>query len=88
MSGFAFTATILRKRPDLPRYVVVKPDLVAGRTTAFAARVRLNDGPDFARNVRPWGKGSAAFFFNLTLEQCRRAGVDTGDVVRVGVAPL
>lgn len=82
-----FTATILRKQNDLPRYIVVKPEHVTGRTAAFAGRVTLNGGPSFDRNIRPWGKGSDAFFFNLTQDQCRRAGVDTGDEVRVTIDP-
>lgn len=58
-----FTATILRKQDNLPRYIVVKPEHVAGRDAAFAAQVRLNNGPAFPRNIRPWGKGSDSFFF-------------------------
>jgi hypothetical protein len=82
---FAFTARILRKQPDLPRYVVVPPEHVPGREAAFAAKVFLNDAGPFARNVRRWGRGSDVFFFNLTEVQCRKAGLDTGDTCRVTV---
>jgi len=82
-----FEATILRKQDDLPRYVVVKPEMVAARTAAFAATVSLNGGPEFRRNVRPWGKGSAAYFFNLTAGQCRKSAVETGDRVLVSMRP-
>jgi len=86
--SISFSARILRKQPDLPRYVVVDPDHVAGRQTAFAAKVSLNGCPEFERNIRPWGKGSDVFFFNLTEPQCRKAGVDTGDVCQVSIRPL
>ena len=83
----SFPARILRKQPGLPRYIVVSPDHVTGRTTAFAAKVSLNGCPAFDRNIRPWGKGSDVFFFNLTEPQCRKAGVDTGDICQVSVTP-
>ncbi len=80
-----FDAKVLRKQDDLPRYVIVKPGLVDG--PAFAARISLNGCAPFDRNIRPWGKGSQAHFFNLTADQCRRAGVDTGDTCRVRIGP-
>ena len=82
-----FTAKILRKQDDLPRYIVVKPDHVTDFTTAFSAMVRLNGCEPFARNIRPWGKGSEAFFFNLTQPQCHKAGLDTGDECEVSIEP-
>jgi len=82
-----FEARILRKRPELPRYIVVKPAHVEGRTGAFPAMVSLNGSPPFARNIRPWGKGSDVFFFNLTAPQCKGAGLDTGDLCEVRVDP-
>ena len=85
--AITFTAKILRKQEGLPRYVVVNPDLVAGRVGSFDAQVSLNDSAPFARRVHPWGKGSDAYFFNLTQVQCRKAGVGTGDVVEVRVVP-
>lgn len=61
-----FQARILRKQLGLPRYVVVKPEHVAGRERSFRAEVFLNGHGPFARTIRPWGKGSDVFFFNLT----------------------
>ncbi len=87
-TAITFTATILRKRPDLPRYVVVKARYLPGQTRAFAAEVSLNGSAPFPRNVRPWGNGSDAFFFNLTEPQCRAAGLDTGDTCEVRLAPM
>jgi hypothetical protein len=82
-----FTARILRKQADLPRYVVVKPEHVRGRAQAFAADVMLNQSGPFARHIRPWGKGSDVFFFNLTEPQCRKAGLDTNDECMVTLIP-
>ncbi|OQW55447.1 MAG: hypothetical protein A4S17_06200 [Proteobacteria bacterium HN_bin10] len=86
-AAISFSAKILRKQPDLPRYIVVKPEHVGGRAAAFVAMVSLNASPPFERNIRPWGKGSDAFFFNLTDVQCRKAGVDTGDHCQVCIEP-
>lgn len=79
MGPVSFPARILRKRDFLPRYIVVRPEHAPGRSAAFAAQVMLNQAGPFARNIRPWGKGSDVFFFNLTEAQCRRAGLDTDD---------
>lgn len=82
-----FRARILRKQAALPRYIVVPPEQVPGRTTSFAADVFLNDAGPFRRNVHPWGKGSEVFFFNLTAPQCQTSGLDTGDACQVTICP-
>ncbi len=82
-----FAARILRKQIDLPRYVVVKPEHVGGRSKPFRASVRLNGSPPFERDIRPWRKGSDVFFFNLTEVQCKKAGIDTGDTCEVRIEP-
>jgi hypothetical protein len=87
MQEITFEARILRKQDGLPRYVVVAPEHVPGHSVAFAAQVWLNGAGPFARNVRPWGKGSDVFFFNLAEPQCRKAGVETGDRVRITIRP-
>jgi hypothetical protein len=84
----SFKARILRKMAELRRYIVIKPEQLAGRTSAFPAMVRLNGSVPFARNIRPWGKGSNVFFFNLTAPQCKAAGVDTSDECLVKIHPL
>jgi len=86
-SVIAFATKILRKQPDLPRYIVVKSEHVKGRSQAFRALVSLNGFPPFERNIRPWGKGSDVFFFNLTEIQCKNAGLDTGDECNVSIDP-
>lgn len=89
MNGEAITfpARILRKQEDLPRYVVVKAEHVSGRTAAFIADVMLDDCAPFERNIRPWGKGSDVFFFNLTAPQCAKAKLDTNDQCMVTIIP-
>lgn len=82
-----FSARILRKEDFLPRYIVVKPDHVPGRDKAFLASVLLNGAGPFARNIRPWGKGSNVFFFNLTQPQCTKAGLETNDECVVTIIP-
>lgn len=86
-ASISFSARILRKKDILPRYIVVKPEDVRGRTRAFPADVMLNDAGPFRRNIRPWGKGSDVFFFNLTAPQCRKAGLDTNDECVVTIVP-
>lgn len=84
----SFPARLLRKQPFLPRYVVVKPDHVGGRTAAFVADILLNQSGPFRRTIRPWGKGSPVFFFNLTAVQCAKAGLDTNDTCTVTLIAL
>ena len=74
-----FTARLLRKQASLPRYIVVKSEHALGRTRAFVADVMLNGFGPFERNIRPWGRGSDVFFFNLAEPHCRKAGLDTND---------
>jgi hypothetical protein len=82
-----FRARILRKQPGLPRYIVIKPEHVPGRTKSFPAKILLNQSGPFERNIHPWGKGSDVFFFNLTEPQCRKACLDTGDECEVTIIP-
>jgi hypothetical protein len=83
----SFSARILRKEDFLPRYVVVGPEYVRGRNGAFADDVQLNGSAPFVRNIRPWGKGSDVFFFNLTAPQCDKAGLHTNDTCMVTIVP-
>lgn len=82
-----FTTRVLRKQEDLPRYILVHPDHVPGRIAAFAADVTLNGAGPFKRNIRPWGKGSDAFFFNLTAPMCSKANLRTNDECTVSIVP-
>lgn len=85
--GVSFPARVLRKEDFLPRYIVVRPEHVPGRSRAFPADVMLNDAGPFARNIRPWGKGSDVFLFNLTVSQCAKAGLETNDECLVTIVP-
>lgn len=87
MENVTFPARVLRKEAFLPRYIVVKPEYVGGRTDAFPADVMLNEAGPFRRNIRPWGKGSDVFFFNLTAPQCLSAGLGTNDECLVTLVP-
>jgi hypothetical protein len=82
-----FTTRIPRKQGDLPRYIVLKPEHVCGRSEAFSANVMLNRAGPFLRNIRPWRKGSDVFFFNLTKAQCAAAGLETNDECVVTIVP-
>lgn len=82
-----FQARILRKDARLPRYIVVRPEHVSGRTEVFPADIMLNETGPFRRNIRPWGKGSDLFFFNLTAPQCNKATLDTNDICVVTLCP-
>lgn len=88
MAAIQFAARILRKQPDLPRYIVVPGELVTDRTGSFAARVSLNGSVPFERTIRPWGKGADVYFFNLAQLHCRAAAADTGDRCEVRIEPL
>ncbi|WP_133487801.1 DUF1905 domain-containing protein [Aliiroseovarius marinus] len=85
--AISFDAVILRKQDDLPRYILVKPEIARAFSGSFDAQITLNDCAPFHRRIHPWGKGSKAYFFNLTQVQCRKAGVDTGDCCHVTVTP-
>ena len=82
-----FSTRILRKQDNLPRYIIVKPEHVLGRDEAFEALVQLNGCPPFKRNIRPWGKDSAIFFFNLSQPQCQKANLETDDACVVSIQP-
>lgn len=85
---YTFSARVLRKEDFLPRFIVVKPEHIRGRTAAFPADVILNDVGPFRRNIRPWGKGSDVFFFNLTAPQCGKAQLETNDECTITIIPL
>lgn len=85
-SEITFVARVLRKQDDLPRYIVVTSEHLGDRSKAFAADIMLNGAGPFARNIRPWGKGSGVFFFNLTASQCTKAGLETNDECNVTIS--
>ncbi|MEM6385270.1 MAG: hypothetical protein AAF718_03435 [Pseudomonadota bacterium] len=86
-TGTKFSTRVLRKQDDLPRYIVVPPEHVTGRSSSFLAAVTLNGHGPFERNIRPWGKGSEVFFFNLTAVQCTKAQLETNSPCEVIITP-
>lgn len=82
-----FATRVLRKQDSLPRYIVVRAEHASREGVAYPAMVLLNGTGPFPRNIRPWGKGSDVFFFNLTEPQCRKAGLKTNDPVTVTIMP-
>ncbi|SMR71217.1 hypothetical protein SAMN04488030_0844 [Aliiroseovarius halocynthiae] len=87
-TAIRFEAVILRKQDDLPRYIIIKPEIARAFSGSFDAQVSLNDGQLFHRRIHPWGKGSDAYFFNLTKVQCYKAELGTGDMCHVTVIPV
>ncbi len=76
-----FTATIERKHPKLPRFIVVPSEAVASwklhqTTTVEGAVNGLRLG---RRSLKKWD--DARWFIELTEPICNRAGIDTGDRV-------
>lgn len=78
-----FRATIERKSPDLPRYVVLPrgavSDLVLEATSTVDGEIA--DVPIHRQAVKPWGNGR--WFLDVKNETCQKAGVDTGDEVEI-----
>lgn len=86
MTQFGFRPEFFANNP-ICRVILVKPEHVNGRCDAFAANVMLNEAGPFPRKIRPWGKGSDVFFFNLTAPQCAKAGLATNDECAVTIIP-
>lgn len=78
-------AVVQRKDESLPRFVVV-PSItleewdLTGTTPVDAA---VNGVPLGRRNLKKWGRGRDCWFLDLTRDQCARAAIDTGHVVRL-----
>ena len=82
-------AVIERKKPELPRFIVIPSPLLASwkllGTTALEGT--LNGVSLGRRSVKPWD--AERWFLEIPEPLCRQAGVDTGDTVRLvlSVAP-
>lgn len=77
-------ATVERKDPGLPRFVVVPDDAVAGWSLEGTTMVDVTiDGTAVGRRSlkRWWERGG--WFFDLTQDQADRAEVDAGDRIAV-----
>lgn len=78
-------ATIERKHPSLPRFVVVPAEALApwaldGTTVVEVALAGVDIG---RRALKRWGPERDVWFMDLTAPQCRAAGVDVGDTVEL-----
>lgn len=75
-----FDAVIERITLELPRFVVY-PGAAWDETETFIVDVRLNGVGIGLRNLIPWSR--RGWHFGLSESMCGKAGVDTGDHVRV-----
>ena len=74
------TLTVERKRADLPRYVVLSTAQAhALGVTGTAILDCAFAGLHARRSLKRWDE--ARWFFELPDALCKRAGIDTGDVV-------
>ena len=79
-------ATVERKHPSLPRFLVVPGDAVAswGLEQTTVVEVELDGTPIGRRSLKRWPDRDG-WFFDLTEAQARKGRVDTGDAVRVSL---
>ena len=75
-----FDALIERIAPEVPRFIVY-PGQAWDETGTFLVDVLLNGIPIGPRNLIPWRE--RGWHFGLSKAACRKAGVETGDSVRV-----
>lgn len=78
-----FSAELARHHPDLPIFLLVPPETVAGFGAAgtFVAGATVNGLDIGRRSVKPWGDGR--WFLELTKAHCAALDVAEGDSVRV-----
>ncbi len=78
-------ATIERKDPSLPRFVVVESSRLKSWNLdgTTPVDVVIEGTAVGRRNLKRWGEGRDCWFMDLTDPICKRAHVDTGD--RVGL---
>lgn len=82
------TAKVARKRDDLPRFVVIPASAVAEweLTGTSPVDVTINGVRVERRNFRFWD--TAKWFFSITLKDCKKVGIDTGDTVELVISPV
>ncbi len=84
-SQISFDAVIERIAPEVPRFVVY-PGKAWGETETFTVDVSLNGIAIGLRNLIPWKE--RGWHFGLSQPMCRKAGIETGDRVRVEMRRL
>jgi len=85
MRPIVFDAAVERIAPEVPRFIVY-PGKAWDETATFTVEVSLNGIPIGLRNLTPWKE--RGWHFGLSEPICRKAGVDTGDRVRVEIKRL
>jgi hypothetical protein len=80
-------ATIKRKHPQLPRFVVVPIDVprVWKVTSTITVTGTINGVPLGRRGLKPGGDG---WFMDLPEPLCRKAKVDKGDRITLALRPV
>lgn len=80
------TAKVARKQPDLPRFVVIPASAVAEwkLTGTTPVDVAINGVQVERRTLKYWD--AAKWFFNITLKDCKKVGIDTGDTVEMVIS--
>lgn len=77
------SATVERKQPDLPRFVVVPADAIEHwgiqSTTTIEALINGETVP--RRNIKRWD--DERWFFSITAQDCQQLRIDTGDQVEL-----
>lgn len=77
-----------RKRPSLPRFVVIPGSVLSGwgLSGTTMVDVEINGVAIGRRSLKAWPERDA-WFFDLTDAQSKKLGVDRGDVVSVELCP-
>jgi hypothetical protein len=88
MKPVTYRATIERKQPQLPRYVVIPASIPnAWNLNGTITVTGTINGADLGRRgLKSWGDGKR-WFFEIPEPLCRKAGADTGDEVLLVFAP-
>jgi outer membrane usher protein FimD/PapC len=88
LNPVSITAKVARKQPDLPRFVVIPSSAVAewGLTGTTPVDVTINGVAVERRNIKFWD--AAKWFFSITVKDCKKVGIDTGDTVELVISPV
>lgn len=83
-------AVVERKQPDLPRFIVVPTEAIAGwqLSDTTVVEVSINGAEVPRRTIKRWD--DRRWFLSITAEDCRLLGIDTGDRISLTlqVAPI
>ncbi|MEA2560227.1 MAG: Bacteriocin-protection, YdeI or OmpD-Associated [Acidobacteriota bacterium] len=76
-------AVVERKQPDLPRFVVVPAEAIAGwqLSGTTVIEIAINGVEATRRTIKRWD--DRRWFLSITAEDCRLLGIDTGDRINL-----